>query len=53
MFKKSKIKIVASIMTIMTLLLAGTFGVIYFSSYHEMSQKDEQMLERYTDVYSN
>lgn len=52
MFKKSKIKIVASIMTIMTLLLAGTFGVIYFSSYHEMSQKDEQMLERYTDVYS-
>lgn len=51
MFKKSKIKIIASIMTIMTLLLAGTFGVIYFSSYSEMSQRDEQMLERYTHIY--
>ena len=53
MFKKSKIKIVASIMTIMTLLIAGTFGVIYFSSYREMSQKDERMLERYCEMYDD
>lgn len=53
MFKKSKIKIVASIMTIMTLLIAGTFGVIYFSSYREMSQKDEHMLERYCEMYDD
>ena len=52
MFRKSKIKIVSSIMTIMTLLLAGTFGLIYFSSYREMSDKDEQMLERYTQIYA-
>ena len=52
MFKKSKIKIVASIMAIMTLIIAGTFGVIYFSSYREMSDKDEHMLERYTQIYA-
>ena len=53
MFKKSKVKIVASIMTIMTLLLAGTFGVIYFTSYREMSEKDERMLERYCEMYDD
>ncbi len=53
MFRKSKIKIVASIMTIMTLLIAGTFGVIYFSSYREMSQKDQHMLERYCEMYND
>ncbi len=52
MFRKSKIKIVASIMAIMTLLIAGTFGVIYFSSYREMSDKDEHILERYTHIYA-
>lgn len=52
MFRKSRIKIVASIMTIMTLLIAGTFGVIYFSSYREMSRKDEHTLERYCEVYA-
>lgn len=51
MFRKSKIKIVASIMTIMTLLIAGTFGVIYFSSYREMSDKDERMIDRYIQDY--
>lgn len=51
MFRKSKIKIVASIMTIMTLLIAGTFGVIYFSSYREMSDKDERMIDRYIQNY--
>lgn len=40
-------------MIIMTLLIAGTFGVIYFSSYREMSEKDEHMLERYTQMYND
>lgn len=52
MFRKSRIKTVASIMIIMTLLLAGTFGIIYVSSYREMSEKDEHTLERYAQVYS-
>lgn len=52
MFRKSKIKIVASIMTIMTLIIAGTFGVIYFSSYREMSDKDERMMEQYARIHS-
>lgn len=38
-------------MTIMTLLIAGTFGVIYFSSYREMSDKDERMIDRYIQNY--
>ncbi len=52
MFKKSRVKIVASIMAIMTLLLAGTVGVILLSSYSEMSERNLHMLERYTRIYS-
>lgn len=52
MFKKSRIKIVVSIMAIMTLLLAGTVGVIFFSSYSEMSERNIHMLERYVQLYS-
>lgn len=52
MFKKSKIKIVASIMVIMTLLIVGTIAVIYFSSYREMAQKDDHMLEHYVQVHA-
>lgn len=52
MFKKSRIKIVVSIMAIMTLLLAGTVGVIFVSSYSEMSERNLHMLERYARIYS-
>lgn len=39
-------------MAIMTLLLAGTVGVIFVSSYSEMSERNLHMLERYARIYS-
>lgn len=51
MFRKSKNKIVISIMVIMTLLIAGTMAIIYFSSYREMTGKDDRMLEHYVQVH--
>lgn len=52
MFRKSRVKIIISIMTIMALLIAGTFGIIYYSSYRDISAKSAQMLERYVKIYS-
>ncbi len=52
MFRKSRVKIIISIMSIMTLLLAGTFGIIYYSSFRDISAKNTQMLERYVKIYS-
>ena len=52
MFRKSRVKIIISIMTIIILLLAGTFGIIYYSSYRDISVKNTQMLERYVKIYS-
>lgn len=52
MFKKSRKKIVASIMSILVLLWAGTLGMIYASSYFEMSRQNERMLEAHSDMYT-
>ena len=49
MFKKSRIKIVASIMSVLMLLLAGTLGIIYYTSYMDVYNKDQAMLERYIE----
>lgn len=51
MFKKSKRKIVAAIMSILVLLWVGTLGVIYASSYFEMAKQNEQMLKAHADMY--
>lgn len=51
MFKKSKRRIVAAIMSVLALLYAGTLGVIYSSSYHEMSLRNQKMLEDYVRMY--
>lgn len=51
MFKKSRRKIVASIMSILVLLWAGTLGVIYASSYFEMAEQNLQMLKAHADMY--
>lgn len=51
MFKKSRRKIVAAIMSILVLLWVGTLGVIYASSYFEMSNQNEKMLKAYADMY--
>ena len=52
MFKKSRRKIVAAIMSILVLLWVGTLGVIYASSYFEMKHQNEQMLEAHAEMYT-
>lgn len=51
MFKKSKRKIVAAIMSILVLLWVGTLGIIYASSYFEMTKQNEQMLKAHAEMY--
>ena len=51
MFKKSRRKIVAAIMSILVLLWVGTLSVIYASSYFEMSKQNEQMLKAHSEMY--
>ena len=52
MFKKSRRKIVVAIMSILVLLWVGTLGVIYASSYFEMTKQNEQMLQAHAQMYS-
>ena len=52
MFKKSRRKIVTSIMSILVLLWVGTLGVIYASSYFEMKSRNEQLLKFHADMYT-
>lgn len=51
MFKRSRRKIVAAIMSILVLLWAGTLGIIYASSYFEMQRQNEQMLRMHAQMY--
>lgn len=44
MFKQSRRKIVAAIMSVLVLLWVGTLGVIYTSSYIEMSKRNVAMM---------
>ena len=52
MFKKSRRKIVAAIMSILVLLWVGTLGIIYASSYFEMKKQNEQMLQSHAQMYN-
>ncbi len=52
MFKKSRWKIVLSILFILILLLTGTFCVIYFASYIDMTNENRHLLEQYVEEYS-
>jgi len=52
MFKKSRRKIVASIMCILVLLWVGTLSVIYTSSYLEMKNQNNRMLEAHAEMYT-
>lgn len=52
MFKRSRRKIVAAIMSILALLFLGTLVIIYGSSYLELWTANQQILERYAAVYS-
>ena len=51
MFKKSRKKIVAAIMSVLVLLWVGTLGVIYTSSYIEMSRRNEMLLTTHAEMY--
>jgi len=52
MFKKSRRKIVAAIMSILVLLWVGTLSIIYASSYFEMKQQNKQMLQAHAQMYT-
>ena len=52
MFKKTRTKIVAAIMSVLVLLWVGTLGVIYASSYFEMKNQNEQMLRAHAQMYA-
>lgn len=52
MFKRSRRKIVAAIMSILVILWVGTLGVIYASSYLQMIRQNEQMLRVHADMYA-
>lgn len=52
MFRKSKRKIVAAIMSVLMLLFIGTLAIIYTSSYVEVSESNNEMLARYADMFS-
>ncbi len=51
MFKKSRRKIVVAIMSILVLLWVGTLGIIYSSSYFDMTRKNEMMLKTHAEMY--
>lgn len=51
MFKKSRRKIVASIMAVLVLLWIGTLCVIYACSYYDVLNRNRTMLERYVKQY--
>lgn len=51
MFKKSRRKIVAAIMGILTVLWIGTLSVIYISSYYEIKSTNLELLEERSAQY--
>lgn len=52
MFKQSRRKIVAAIMSVLILLWAGMFSVIYTFSYFEMSAQNKRMLATHAELYT-
>ncbi|MDE7436634.1 MAG: HAMP domain-containing histidine kinase [Lachnospiraceae bacterium] len=52
MFKRSRRRIVAAIMSVLALLFLGTLAVIYGSSYFELWAANQNALKRYAALYS-
>ena len=52
MFKRSRRKIVAAIMSILVLLWVATLGLIYVSSYYEMTKQNKEMLQENSRMYT-
>ncbi|MCD8020502.1 MAG: hypothetical protein LUF92_13255 [Clostridiales bacterium] len=51
MFRRSEIKIVVSIMAAIVFLMVGTISVIYFLSYKDVYDTDQEMLKFYISSY--
>ena len=51
MFKKSRRKIVVGIMTVLVILWGSTLGVVFGSSYIEMSKRTNSMMKVYAERY--
>lgn len=51
MFKKTRRKIIITIMSVLVLLWAGTLSVIYATSYIEMSKQNQKMLYAHAEMY--
>ena len=51
MFKKSRIKIIFSIMISIIVILFGTLAIIYITSYARVSKDNQRMLEQYARDY--
>ncbi len=52
MFKRTKKKIVAAILSVLVLLLFGTLCIIYLASYVDMTNENQELLEQYVDDYT-
>lgn len=52
MFKKSRRKIVAAIMSVLSLVFIGTLCVIYIASYMEVTNDNYDMLFHHVETYS-
>jgi len=51
MFRKLKIKIIATIMSILLTVFVGTLVVIYAASYHDIINEHFNMMETYGEAY--
>ena len=52
MFRRSRRKIVLLILSLLVLLLFGTFCVIYLASYVDMTNENRELLKQYVDSYT-
>lgn len=52
MFRRSRRKIVAAILSVLVLILTGTFGIIYLASYVKMTNENRELLEAYVFSYN-
>lgn len=52
MFRKSKVKIIGLVMTVMFVFLVGMIGIIYTASYAEITAQNHSLLLRYSDRYT-
>ncbi|MBW3091988.1 HAMP domain-containing histidine kinase [Bifidobacterium sp. 82T10] len=51
LFRRSRRRIVAAILGVLVVLVAGMVALIYSTSYREVSSRNERMLEQYASVY--